>query len=112
VAAAAAGGCTEPFIHLWNEAEHEGNRVVFTPTSWEADGGALRYRLADAYYARNGVVAPATLSPEAVRAVADRFDFERCVARGRFPARGFTAALLKAAGVRWRLSPRGTLLPA
>lgn len=100
-----------PFIHAW--VEYDG-RLLFAPTLIERMGGELRPFAIDDYYTVNGVTRTWRLSHDDFMKVARRFKLSAAFRHGKDRAghRDVSEALLAAAGVRYVLSERNTMLPA
>jgi hypothetical protein len=98
-----------PFIHAW--VEYRG--ILLAPTTIERTGGELRAMPLDDYYRINGITKTWRLGPAAFLMVARRWKLSSAFKHNSSRAgRAEVAdALLKAAGVRYRLSDRRTLLP-
>jgi hypothetical protein len=99
-----------PFIHAWVEWRGD----VYSPSSIEKFKGELLPLPKDVYYRANAVSRTWPLEPKAFQAVAKRFGLSAAFRHGKDRAGdgAVTDALLKAAGVKWKLSERRTLLPA
>lgn len=98
-----------PFIHAWVELDG----AVYSPTKI-SDAGDLRPFTKADYYSANEIRQTWTLSAVAFGAIAKRFGLSAAFRHNRARARSgdVTDALLTAAGVKWKLSERHTILPA
>lgn len=98
-----------PFIHAWVEQAGQ----VYAPTLIERMDGDLRPLPVDVYYRSNGVKRTWRLPRPAFMLVAKRWKLAASFKhRSQRAGRGEVAdALLRAAGVRYVLSNRNTILP-
>jgi len=99
-----------PFIHAWVEFRGQ----LLAPSTIERTGGRLRAMPLDEYYDINGITRTWRLESAGFRQVARRFKLAAAFKHGAARAGSGVVvdALLKAAGVRYVLSERRTVLPA
>jgi hypothetical protein len=98
-----------PFIHSW--VEFRG--MLLAPTTMERTGGELRPMPLEDYYTVNAITRTWRLTSTPFQQVARRFKLSAAFKHGSARAgKGeIIDALLQAAGVRYKLSERRTVLP-
>lgn len=98
-----------PFIHAWVEFRGQ----LLAPTTIERTGGELRAMPLESYYQANQIRVTWRLRWPAFNQVARRFRLAAAFKHGsaRTGSGEVVDALLKAAGVRYTLSERRTVLP-
>lgn len=99
-----------PFIHAWVEWHGD----VYAPSTMEKFKGELVPIPRDAYYSANQIRQTWSLEAKPFGVIAKRYGLSAAFRHGKDRAGDgeITDALLKAAGVKYRLSERRTLLPA
>jgi hypothetical protein len=100
----------EPFIHAW--VEHNG--VVYAPTTIEAAGMALRPFTTAYYYGENGAKDIHRLSRKDLISLSGKYGISQFLLHSKPLKEGasFGAILMDAAGLKWKDSEKGGIIPA
>lgn len=99
---------TEPFIHAWCEI----GDVVLPPSLIETFGGRLPSFLRSAYYDKNGVRDVRSVPRAKLLKLAAQYDWFNHLRHHTPIPSSFGTVLLDAAGVAWRPTEAGGVVPA
>lgn len=99
---------TEPFIHSW--AEWDGK--VYSPSMIEYDEGKLIPIEREFYYRSRGVTDVHRLSRKELIHLSGKINLSAHLKHGKPNRMSVGSTLLDAAGVKWKDSPSGGLIPA
>lgn len=100
----------EPFIHCW--VEHQG--VVYAPTTIEANGNKLLPIIRDHYYEVNGAKDIFRMSRKDLITLSGRVGISQHLLRDKPLKDGasFAGSIMDAAGLKWKDSKTGGVIPA
>lgn len=103
----------EPFIHCWVEYRRGDQDLVVAPSAYEAMGNRITPMDRDSYYAINGTRNVCRLNRSKIKALVREHDLvphlRSC--RPLKPGQSFAPIFMDAAGVSWKVSDRGGIIP-